>query len=315
MIDRRQWILGAGAVGLTLLSGATVAARRQVAQPFFLRHGVPLGVQLYTVASELNADFDGTLAKLRAIGVRTVETASFHRRTPVQLRASFDRAGLLCTSAHVPLKAFLPGDPGLDGDLDTLAASMHVIGATTVVMPSPPIRTPITSLEGFVTAVGALTRDDWMRTAETLNRIGKSLHRRGITLGYHNHNFEFAPQNWGTAFDLLLRETDPTIISFEMDAGWVAAAGIDPIALLSAHPNRFTQMHIKDIKASTTTNFKGRQDPTEVGSGKMNWPTILPAAYAAGVRGFFVEQEPPFAGPPIDSIAKSAAFLLSLKTA
>ncbi|UAK23714.1 sugar phosphate isomerase/epimerase family protein [Sphingomonas nostoxanthinifaciens] len=314
MIDRRHCMFGAAAAGGALIAGASGAAPRMAAKPFFARHMLPLGLQLYSLAPDLDADFDGTLAKLHAIGIRSVETAGFHGRSPAQLRASFDRAGLRCTSAHIQARANGNG-PSLDGDFDALARDLHVVGITNVVMPSPPLPNRPKSSEGFAAAITKLTQDDWHRVADLLNTAGKALRQRGLAVSYHNHNPEFAPHDWGTAFDLLMRETDPSSVSFEMDAGWVAAAGIDPIALLRAHPHRFTQMHVKDIKASTVTNYVVEQDPTEVGSGKMDWHAILPAAYADGVRGFFIEQEPPFAGPRIDAIAKSATYLLALKTA
>ena len=94
-----------------------------------------------------------------------------------------------------------------------------------------------------------------------------------------------------------------------MDVGWVTAAGQDPFALLKKHPGRFTLMHVKDIKASTKPNFVLQQDPTEVGGGMIDWPKLLPAAYAAGVRGFFVEQEAPFAHARLDSAKISFDYL------
>jgi sugar phosphate isomerase/epimerase len=100
-----------------------------------------------------------------------------------------------------------------------------------------------------------------------------------------------------------------------MDAGWLAAAGQDPVAWLKRYRGRFTQMHVKDIKAETAVNYNMRQQPTEIGFGKMDWPAILAVAHAAGVRNFFVEQEPPFPGPRIDSLAKSVAFLRTLQPA
>lgn len=315
MIDRRQWMCGAAATSAVLLAGQTGAAVKSGAKPFFARHALPLGVQLYAIAPDLDADFDRTLAKLHVIGIRTVETAGFHGRSAAELRAAFDRAGLRCTSAHIPVKPYLAGDLGLDGDLDEISRAMHVLGVTNVVLPSPRVTLPITSAATFAAAIAALSQDDWRRTADLLNTKGKALRERDLAISYHNHNVEFAPHDWGTAYELLLRETDPAIVSFEMDAGWVAAAGLDPVGLLRAHPHRFTQMHVKDIKASTQANFAVQQNPTEVGSGKMDWPAILPAAYTAGVRGFFVEQEPPYSGPRINSIAKSAGYLLGLRTA
>ncbi len=141
-----------------------------------------------------------------------------------------------------------------------------------------------------------MTADDWRFNADFLNAKGAVLKRSGLKLAYHNHNAEFSPLAGGgqgarNGYEILLATTDPALVGFEMDAGWVAAAGQDPFALLKDHPGRFTAMHVRDIKATTKPNFVFVQDPTEVGSGKIDWKRLLPAAHAAGVRDFFVEQE------------------------
>jgi len=84
------------------------------------------------------------------------------------------------------------------------------------------------------------------------------------------------------------------------------------LALLKAHPRRFRQMHVKDLKASTKPNFAFQMDPVECGAGQMDWARLLPAAHAAGVDGFFVEQEPPFSRPRIEAARLDADYLLKL---
>src|SRR5262245_5447874 len=104
-------------------------------------------------------------------------------------------------------------------------------------------------------AAQQMTLGDWQRTAQFLNEKGAILKATGIRLGYHNHNPDFAPIQKTTGFEVLMRETQPDLVSFEMDAGWVAAAGVDPAALLRKHVHRFYQMHVKDIRATTRTNY------------------------------------------------------------
>jgi sugar phosphate isomerase/epimerase len=158
----------------------------------------------------------------------------------------------------------------------------------------------------------AMTVDDWKSNADFLNAKGDALKGLGLKLAYHNHNFEFAPVAESTGFDLLLRHTDPALVSFEMDAGWVVAAGADPAALLKRYPKRFTAMHVKDVKATTRPNFALQQVPCEVGRGMIGWKTLLPVAYGAGVRQFYVEQEPPFANPPLEAVGISFNYLHTL---
>lgn len=315
-MDRRTAILGLGGLALSAQTVRAAAPRA----PFFTAHRLPIGVQLYTLDPDLDADFAGTLQTLRRVGYRSVEMAGYHGRTAAQLREAFDRAGLRCTSAHI--QPTPRGNGPSFGEVDALARDMHVIGVTDVILPIPlfpaDFRPPAETNagDGFRASGKAMKADDWRRTADFLNDRARALKPHGIRVGYHNHNFEFQPLEGGrTGMDLLLSGTDPALVSFEMDAGWVEAGGHDPIALLKAHPRRFTQMHVKDIKASTQTNFEFRQDPTEVGRGKIDWRRILPAAYAHGVRRFYVEQEPPFPGTRLASVSASFRYLAGLVAA
>ena len=81
---------------------------------------------------------------------------------------------------------------------------------------------------------------------------------------------------------------------------------------MSQHKGRITQLHVKDIQASTKTNYTLQQDPTEVGSGTLDWASLLSTAKTTNIKRFFVEQEPPFPGDRFDSIAKSLRYLKSL---
>ncbi|MFN9849015.1 MAG: sugar phosphate isomerase/epimerase family protein [Alphaproteobacteria bacterium] len=301
----RRGFLTAGFAAMTA-TGADAAAK-----PFFAQRKLPIGIQLYTLGPDVAKDLDGTLGTVSKIGYKAVELASFLGRTPTDLRAALDRAGLICRSAHIQ------GRGGLDGDLAKLAVDLNILGVTNAVMPIFYIpdrfgRAPATgeTFPGFLRRIAeGMTADDWKMNADFLNAKGSVLKTSGITIGYHNHNPEFAPLGETNGLEILLKNTDPDIVSFELDVGWVAAAGIDPGALLTKHKGRFTQMHVKDLKATTKPNYVLSMDPTEIGSGALNWKTLLPVAYAAGVRGFHVEQEPPFARPRIEAAKISHDYL------
>jgi sugar phosphate isomerase/epimerase len=194
------------------------------------------------------------------------------------------------------------------------------MGIGTIVCPSfyIPDRFSLEPLAGegigkMLTRIGAaMTSDDWKWNADYLNAKGAALKRLGLQFAYHNHNFEFAPVGGSTGMALLLQATDPALVTFEMDVGWVAAAGVDSIALFDRYPGRFTAMHIKDIKASTRPNFSLQLDPCEVGQGVVDWKAVLAKAYAANVRQYYVEQEPPFSKPPLESVTMSFMYLNAL---
>jgi sugar phosphate isomerase/epimerase len=292
----RRGFLAAGLAAMTA-GGASAAA-----QPFFKRHGLPIGIQLYTLGPDAAKDLDGTLKAVAGIGYKSIELAGLLGRTGAQMKAALDAAGLVCTSAHVQ------GRGQLDGDLAKLAGDLTAIGVKTAVMPSPYVPDRLQG-KGLREVLTQLTADDWKMNADFLTQKAAVLAKSGIKVGYHNHNFEFAPLGSTNGLEIMLANTDPKLVTFELDVGWVAAAGVDPAAFFAKHKGRFTLMHVKDIKADTQPNFELKMDPTEIGSGKLPWKTLLPAAYAAGVRGFYVEQEPPFARPRIEAAKISYDYL------
>ena len=304
---------------LMLAAGVPAMARRKSAS---LRGKDGAGVQLYMFDPDLNRDFDGALASIAATGVRSVELASLHRRSATEFRAALDKAGLVCRSAHVAASSTVPGASGLNfDDLDKLVDQLNILGSRNAVLPlfqfpKDPIWGPPISFMSLMKPGGApITADRYERMADFLNEKGAVLKKHGIRIGYHNHNGELAPLGNKTGLQILLERTDPSIVDFELDAGWLAAGGHDTAAWLERYRGRFTQMHVKDIAAGTQINYHMQQKPTEVGSGIMNWPAILKAARSAGVRNFFVEQEPPFTGARIDSLKKSLSYLRKLETA
>ena len=312
-LSRRNLISFGGAAALAASTPAWAAK-----EGFFMRTKLPIGLQLYTLGPGLAADLDNMLSQVAKTGYRTVELAGYLGKTPKDLRAAFDKAGLAATSAHVQGRKGGP-DPSLV-ELDRLIPDAHVLGVKTIVLPMFPIPTHIDMApkagDDRKTLMARLsqqmTLDDWKATADLLNTAGATLTKAGLGLGYHNHNVEFAPSGGTTGMDYLLRNTDPALVHFEMDVGWVVAAGADPFDLIEAHPHRFRQMHVKDVLATTRPNFIFQQDPTEIGSGMINWKKLLPTAHAAGIRDFFVEQEAPFARPRLEAIKVSFDYLNGL---
>ena len=311
----RRHLISFGAAAATLGAAPAAWAAKEA---FFMRTKLPIGLQLYTLGPGLAADLDNMLSQVAKTGYKTVELAGYLGRTPKDLRAAFDKAGLSCTSSHAQGRPS-GTDPSLV-DTDRLIADAQVIGIKSIVLPMFPIPAHIdmTPKAGedrralLARLAAQMTPDDWKATADLLNTAGAALKKAGLSLGYHNHNVEFAPSGGTTGMDYLLKNTDPALVHFEMDVGWVVAAGQDPFALMKAHPHRFRQMHVKDVLATTKPNFVLQQDPTEVGSGIIDWKKLLPAAYAAGIRDFFVEQEAPFARPRLESIKVSFDYLNGL---
>jgi sugar phosphate isomerase/epimerase len=299
----------------TLLGTQAMGAAK--ARPFFRRTGLPIGLQLYTVGEDLKRDFGGTLAAVSKIGYRAVELAGLADHSVADWLQALDRTQLKCPSIHVPPHS----KTGVNLDeLGALAEAAHTLGIGTVVCPmfNIPERFSLQPQPGETTGkmlarLGAsMTLDDWKWNAEYLNKKAAALKPYGLRFAYHNHNVEFAPLGSSSGLVQLIQDTDPTLVTFEMDAGWVVAAGADPAALLAAHPGRFSAMHVKDVKASTRPNFSLEQDPCEVGQGIIDWKTLLAKAYQANVRQFYVEQEPPFSKSRLESVGISFDYLNAL---
>lgn len=270
----------------------------------------PIGLQLYTLGPEVAQDLDRNLAAVAAIGFQEIELAGFLDRDPREVRRSLDQAGLKCPSVHIPARG---GPLSLEANPDRLADALNAVGAKTAVLPLPliPDRPEFQTRSGEPRGIALrrvlplLTGDDWTAVAEFLNSRAKLLNTRGIAMAYHNHNVEFAPVDGTTGLDILLARTDPSLVGFQLDTGWTVAAGLDPMDLIRRHPHRFTMMHVKDVKASTRANFILQQDPAEIGTGVIDWPRLLPFAANAGIRHFFIEQDPPFERPRIDAVRNS----------
>ncbi|MET0179576.1 MAG: sugar phosphate isomerase/epimerase [Novosphingobium sp.] len=317
-MNRRTLIAGlAGAAGMAAF-GAGAATPRAARRLFFEANGLPIGLQLYTLGDEAGRDLDATLAAVAAIGYRDLELPSLYGRSARDVRAAADRAGLAISSLHVPIST--RGQPGLSfaSPAAEIAETLVTLGASHAVAPIGVFPDGLRPQAGetmqaaIARAFAAAGEDPWKRTAAAVNPIAVALKAQGLHVGYHNHNLEFAPIGATTGWDILLREFDPAV-EFEIDVGWVTAGGLDPVDFLARHRGRVTQLHVKDVAAGTKTNYALTMNPAEVGSGRQDWKRILPAAVAAGVRHFYVEQEPPFAIPRLDAARKSYAFLSALR--
>ncbi len=319
LLDRRALLGGIAATGF-----AATAYGKSKPMPFFKRINRQIGLQLYTLGDEPAKDLDGVLGKLATMGYHDLELPSLFGKTPAQLKAAADKAGVRYSSIHLAAMQGMPGGGAqvlsLLSPAQKIADDLGVLGVKAAVMPIFALPADFRDAPGssfqekIANSLAKAGADHWAKTAQLLNEKAAALKPFGIKVGYHNHNLEFAPiaNSAGgrtNGWDILTKQTDPKLVYFEVDIGWVAAAGLDPVAFLKANAGRARWMHVKDLKATTQPNFALKMDPTEVGSGKLDWAKILPAAQKAGVEHFYVEQEPPFTLPRMEAAAKSFAFL------
>jgi sugar phosphate isomerase/epimerase len=243
-----------------------------------------VGLQLYTVRSLMTKDVEATLATVAGIGYREVEFAGYFNREPAALRATLDKLKLTSPSCHIGLDA-------VEAGFDATAAAAKTLGHRWVVVASVPGR--------FFQSVASLKE-----LAQRFNAIGKRAKDAGLRYGYHNHNVEFKAVEGTIPLELLLSETDPALVDFEMDAYWVTQGGGDPLALINKFPGRFRLLHAKDASAAPESAMR------DVGAGVIDWPTIFAARKKAGIEHVFVEHDQP--ADPVASITASYNFLHNL---
>jgi len=240
-----------------------------------MRHFAP-GFELYSVRSLLARDFDGTLEALAAIGYREVEGSDLFGRTAGEARGRFDALGLSAPAWH----CFL--DPENEAALDAAIERAQALGARFLVAATA--KELVTFGPKGVTLRDDVPADGYRGIAAFLNRAGERCRAGGLAFAYHNHHVELRAVEPGrSGLELLLDETDPARVAFEIDLAWTVAGGADPRVLFARHPGRFPLCHAKDVNQ--------RGDDLDVGRGIVDFGGILADAEQGGVRHVFVERD------------------------
>ena len=225
-----------------------------------------IGLQLYTVRKAMQADVEGTLARVAATGYKEVEFAGYFGKTPTEIRALLERFGLSSPAVHV-------GSLAADAWRASLEAA-NTIGHRYVVVP-------------WIPAEQRGTLDGWKRVAENFNRVAAEARAGGLQLAYHNHDFEFAPVEGRIPYDVLLESTDPHLVQLEIDLYWMTKGGQDPLTYFQRWPGRIPLVHVKDSAGPPDNKM------VDVGAGTIDWKRIFARRDQAGIRHFFVEHDQP----------------------
>jgi sugar phosphate isomerase/epimerase len=236
-------------------------------------------LQLYSLREQFAKDVPGTLDEVRAFGIRNVELAGTYSLTPEQFRAQLDARGLKAVSGHFPYEQFRDDVEGVARDAKTLgltyAGCAWIPHSDTVPFDEKTCREAIA----------------------VFNQAGEALAKHGLKFFYHVHGYEFQPRGPGTLFDLLMAETKPEFVSYQMDVFWIVHPGQDPVRLLQKYGRRWVLMHVKGMKESTPTGLlTGHSDVTNdvpLGTGMIDYVPILRAAKKVGVKWFIIEDESP----------------------
>jgi sugar phosphate isomerase/epimerase len=285
MHSRRNFLKTGSAAALygsAFLSGSRLAAQSL---------GLPLGLVLYSVREMLPTNYEGTLKQVAALGYREVEAvgwAKFYNHTPAQVKQAMKNTGLHCVSSHYSYEQ-------LHMNPDQVIATNKAIGAKYLVCSSPGLD-PSVKHRKQTGPEPNFTLQDWRWTAEQLNKLGGKVNGAGMKLAYHNHTMDFHKLDGVVPYDELLRLTDPSRVSMEMDCGWVVVGGADPVEYLRRYPTRFCMLHVKDFKRGNAQHrqFTADNPPpmAQLGQGFIDYrPIFQQAAKTGHIKHCFVEQE------------------------
>ena len=279
--NRREFLTLLGAAAVSAASGCTVAAtpRRKLNR---------IGLQLYTVRDQMQADLPGTLARVAAAGYKEVEFAGYFGRTPAQIRDLLAQNSLTSPSTHVPIQM-------MRNEWQKTLDFARQVGHQWVVIPWLPDEER-----------GNL--DSWKRIAAELNAGGRAARDAGLRVGYHNHDFELQPIAGSPSaipLEVLITETDPALVDFELDLYWMTKGGADAVSYFNRFGKRFPLVHVKDSRGAPEHVM------TEVGTGSIDFRRIFAEGDKAGIRHYFVEHDNP--ANPLESIRTSYTNLSSLQ--
>lgn len=260
--DRRGFLatLGIATIGLAtsrpLLAGFRVPNSAKLSR---------IGLELYTVRREAAADLAGTLARVAKIGFKEVEFAGYHNHPASEVRDLLKQNELTAPAAHIAITA-------IQSTPDKTFDEARTVGHEWIVVPSLP-------------SGKRDTVDDWKRVADQFNAAATQVKAAGFRFGFHNHNDVFKKIGDVVPIDILMKETDPSLVFYEMDVYWVVNGGGDPVDLLTRYPGRFRLLHLKDSMGAPDHKM------ADVGSGTIDFKAIL--ARAKGVEHYFVEHDNP----------------------
>jgi sugar phosphate isomerase/epimerase len=302
MLSRRTVLTGAG-------SALTLAACRKADGPAAVQQGKELagkamsaankidkvGIQSYTLRAMMEEDFRGTFQMIKDVGYDYVELngRNWAQVSPADLKEMLDEIGLPSPAAHISYDDTVPAD------LSPLIGTAKTLGLKYAVVP--------------YMADDQRSLDDWKRHAKVMNLAGQKLADAGLRLAYHNHQFEFEDLGGGTtAMDILMNETAPENLDFELDIFWTNLASVNIETLFKRYPGRFKLCHVKDMKGDPNVFLKtnpsyeeiGQNYMVNVGEGDTDFAAIFAMNELSGLEYFITEHDQP-KRPYEASIAKS----------
>lgn len=246
------------------------------------------GLQLYSLRDDMPKDPKGVLKKVASFGYKQIEgyegpQGMFWGMTPGDFKKYMDDLGLNFVASHC----------NIDEDFEKKAADAASIGMKYLICPA---------------RGGGKTIDDFKKVAADFNEKGAICKKNGIRFAYHNHEYSFVEIDGQLPQNIMMDETDPALVDFEMDIYWVVTGKHDPIEWFKQYPDRFRLGHVKDRMANSTE----RDASAVLGTGIIDYAPIVKAAKEAGMQYFIVEQERYDGTTPLKAIEADAEYMKKL---
>lgn len=248
---------------------------------------LPIAVQVYSVRQEAEADFAGTMAKIKEMGYEGVELAGLYGMTPQEVRSCLDDAGLQAISAHVPYEEF-------EKDLEATVKAYREIGCTYVGLP-------------WLSEERRYGGRKYEETIAFIPVIARACREQGMKLLYHNHDFEFRKDEHGRYdLDRLYEDIAPENLGMELDTCWAKVAGEDPAKYLLKYQRRCPLVHIKDFRKGEKVEL------VSLGEGELNLKEVAESAEKCGAQWYIIEQDDHPYGTPMENMKKSIEALRNI---
>jgi sugar phosphate isomerase/epimerase len=281
-------VLGAACLAAGLFAVAPAANAQRVYQG-------PTGLQLYSLREMMKSQGPAaTLDQAKALGIKYVEVADLGGWSPAEFKAQVERRGMVPIGRHFPFEQ-------LRDNIDVVVRDAVALGLPYAGCAWIPHKDPFDEKQ-------------CREAAEVFNHAGAALAKHGIKFYYHNHGYEFLPYGNGTLFDLLVAQTDPKTVFFQMDVLWTVLPGQDPAKLLEKYPDRWLLLHLKDLKKGVPTGDMSAHtaltNDVALGTGQVDWVPLFRAAAKVGVKYYFIEDESPTV---LEQLPKSLKFLESMQ--
>src|SRR5687767_2031728 len=248
------------------------------------------GIQLWSVRDDLAKDPKGVLKQLASYGYKQIESfeggkGMFWGMTNTEFKSYMDELGMKIVASHCDITK----------DFEKKAADAAAVGMKYLICPWKGPQKDIDAFKKF---------------AEEFNQKGEICKKNGIRFAYHNHDYSFVNMNGELGQDVMMKNTDPELVDYELDMYWVVAGGQDIVTWLNKYPKRFRLCHVKDRKKGATNTEKDAS--VVVGTGSIDYAKVLKTARKEGMEYYIIEQEKWEGTTPMQAAQANAGFMKSL---